>query len=158
MSDCSLPGWPWRLFATALAVGAAAAGLLVSPPADRDEPPADTAAAGVLPDTVTLLVLNGSGEQGLARRIQRYFLGSGEGTVWLAPTPPSDADRDDYAETIVVSSVENPSGALLAAERLGLPDSCVVFALDPSAPAEVTIILGDDVAAMADTLIPYSNE
>lgn len=153
-----MPGWPWRLFASALALACVGLGLFARPPIQLGAAAPDTASALVLPDTVSIQVLNGSGVAGLARRVQRYFLGSDRMTVWTAPGYADDADRDDYRETVVVSHLRSADAAKAAARLLGLPEDRVVMELDDRPPADVTIILGADAAMGADTLIPFTDQ
>jgi hypothetical protein len=150
--------WPWRLLAAALALG----GMSVAIFADIPEPapettvsPGDSLAAP--PDTVSIMVLNGSGRAGLARLVQRYLLGQGGATVFVAPCAPADADRDDYVETVIVSHVAGAAAAAAVAGPLGLGDSSIVWELVSGAPADVTIYLGRDVADRRDTLIPFED-
>jgi hypothetical protein len=143
-----------RILVTLVAAGAAvlaAAGRM--PPPEMGGVPAETTVSAV-PDTITVRVLNGSGRMGLARRIQRLFMGT-DGPPWYcAPFDPADADRDDYTGTVIVSHVDGAGPARAAAAVLGLGDSSIVWELDTGAATDLTIYLGRDVADRQETLIP----
>lgn len=150
--------WPWRLLAAVLTLG----GMSIAIFAEIPEPAAETAGPGEdsiapPPDTVSIRVLNGSGRAGLARLVQRYLLGQGGATVFVAPFAPADADRDDYVETVIVSHVVGGAAAAAVAGPLGLGDSSIVWELVSGATADVTIYLGRDVADRRDTLIPFED-
>jgi hypothetical protein len=159
MTASTLPGWPWRLFATSLALACIGLGLFAKAPTGGGGASGiDSIPAWDLPDTISIRVLNGSGVPGLARRVQRFFQGSDELAVWAAPGPAEDADRDNYAETVIISHIPSTDAARAAASLLGLSDSCVVLELDADRSEDLTIVLGTDVAMGADSLIPYSDQ
>lgn len=146
-------GLVWRLLATLLALGLAGISIWGRIP----DPVRDPATADSLPpppDIVSLRILNGSGMAGLARTVQRFFLGYAGETVFVMPFEPSDADRDDYATTIVVSHVPGPEAARAASAMLGLGDSSIVWSVENDPPTDLTVYLGRDVAARRDEFIP----
>ncbi len=160
-------GFPWRWAIAAVALGVIALTVLVPPPGAGEEPAgpaegaaepeADTAAASpeiggepqpALPDTVRMLVLNGTMEDGLAGRTQRYILGAGDiGMTVVAPGEPSDTDWKPYYESVIVSHVRDLTAAREIAGALGLPETRVVWEVREDPEVEVTVCLGQDFAA-----------
>jgi hypothetical protein len=150
-------GWIWRILVSLLAL--ALAGISIwgrVPDPVRQGEAADSAA--VAPDSISLRILNGSGMTGLARTVQRFFLGSSGGTVFTTPFEPSDADRDDYGSTVIVSHVPGSEKALAAAALLSLGDSSIVWSIEALPATDLTIYLGRDVAARRDILIPIETQ
>jgi hypothetical protein len=155
-------GFPWRWIIACLAIAVVAITILVPPPgADEEEstaePPVVTtdtttrvqAPELTVPDTVRVLVLNGTFIDGLAGRTQRLLLrSSSDSTVVLAPFDPSDAPEKPYEETIVISHLQDLSSAVAVASILGLEEDCIVWEVPPAGvPVEidVTVCLGQDL-------------
>lgn len=158
-------GFPWRWVIACLALGVVAVTILVPPPGSGGQedagpaeapPEADTAEAVeppelTVPDTVRVMVLNGTYVDGLAGRTQRLLLrSSSDSTVVLAPFDPSDtADEDKpYQETIVISHLQDLSSAAAVASILGLSSDCIVWEVPAAGgPSEVdvTVCLGLDL-------------
>jgi len=150
-------GLVWRLLATLLALGLMGVSIWGRIP----EPSPDAGAVDSLPpppDSVSLRILNGSGMAGLARTVQRYFLGHDGATVFVMPFEPSDADRDDYSTTIIVSHVPGSGAALAASVMLGLGDSSIVWSVETDPATDLTVYLGRDVAARRDEFIPVEQQ
>ncbi|MBN2586789.1 MAG: LytR C-terminal domain-containing protein [Candidatus Fermentibacteraceae bacterium] len=158
----SVRGFPWRWVIACLAIAVVAITILVPPPgADEEESPTEQPAATSdtvahvqapelsVPDTVRVLVLNGTFIDGLAGRTQMLLLrSSSDSTVVLAPFDPSDAPEKPYEETIVISHLQDLSSAAAVASILGLEDDCIVWEVPPAGvPVEidVTVCLGRDL-------------
>jgi len=143
-----------------IAAGALALSLLYSPSGsngtDRDLP-ASMDPEQIIPDSVSILVLNGAGINDLARTVQRYLSRQGTPSIFYAPDDPSNADRMSYESTVIVSHLENLTGAVLVARELGLTESSVVWQVpaEGSPPVDVTVYLGQDMAD--SSFAPYSN-
>jgi hypothetical protein len=151
----------WLPVIILIAAGAVVLSLVYTPPAD--EPVPDIQEAGepdsalAMSDSVSILILNGAGIDDLARTVQRYLTRQGMDCVFYAPGDPSNADRMDYEVTIIVSHLQDLSGAVMVAEELGLTDSSVVWQLplEGHPPVDVTVYLGRDVSGRS--FVPYSN-
>jgi hypothetical protein len=163
-------GFPWRWVIASLAIAVVVTTILVPPPgSDQDSdqvtdtlPAADTTSEvqqitqedsppSAPPDTVRVLVLNGTFVDGLAGRTQRLLLRSStDTTVILAPFDPSDADAKPYAETIIISHVADLSSAAVIAGVLGIPDSNVIWEVPAGGlipQVDVTVCLGQDISS-----------
>lgn len=158
--------FPWRFVIAGLAVGVIAVTLLVPPP-DADPPSrreevsepagADSIPAapltGSVPDTIRVKVLNGTETSGLASRTQtRLFSMSLDTVVILTPWDPADTPQKPFPETVIVSHLADRSAATVIADCLGLPDSCIVWEVDPDRSGnpggllpDVTVCIGDDM-------------
>ncbi len=155
----SAGNFPWRWVIAGLAIAVVAVTILVPPPG-ADAPEEETAAAPdtadlpeapelTIPDTVRVLVLNGTYIDGLAGRTQRMLLrSSSDSTVILAPFDPGDAAEKPYEETVVISHVPDLSSAAVVASILGVPEDRMVWEVPPAggADVEVTVCLGRDVS------------
>ncbi len=150
-------GLLWRVFVTALALALAGVALWGRIP---ERPPEESELDSLMqcPDSVSLRILNGSGMSGLARTVQRFFLGASGETAFTTPFEPADADRDDYAATVIVSHVRGRAAAGAAAAMLGLGDSSIVWSMEPDPETDLTIYLGRDVASRRDALIPVERQ
>jgi hypothetical protein len=143
-----------------IAAGAFALSLLYSPSdstgTDRDLP-VSPEPEYIIPDSVSIRVLNGAGINDLARTVQRYLSRQGTPSVFYAPEDPSNADRMNYEYTVVVSHLEDLTGAVLVARELGLTEGSVVWQVpvEGSPPVDVTLYLGQDMAE--GSFAPYSN-
>ena len=131
--------------------------IVYSPPMPRTEEvfqglaPAGPGASGPVPDTVSVIVYNGIGTAGKASEVQRYLAGRSGTVFFTAPANPGDADRFNYNETVVVSHLPDIAAALAVAERLGIPDSNIVWSipLDGTPQVDVSVYLGRDLANRA---------
>lgn len=151
--------FPWRWVIAGLAMAVVAVTILVPPPGS-DLPPEETAVPPdtadlpealelTIPDTVRVLVLNGTYIDGLAGRTQRRLLrSSSDSTVILAPFDPGDAADKPYRETVVISHVPDLSSAAVVASILGVSEDHLVWEVPPAggADVEVTVYLGLDAS------------
>jgi len=158
--------FPWRLVLAGLAAAVVAVTLLVPPP---DASPASSSGSGsraavpdsagpvpvevpIVPDTIRVKVLNGTETPCLASRTQtRLFSASVDTVVILTPWDPADTPQKPFTETVIVSHLEDLSAARVIAGCLDLPDSSIVWEVDPGGdPAsglpDVTVCIGDDLA------------
>lgn len=103
---------------------------------------------GPSPDTVRVMVYNGTSIGGKGREVQRHLEGRSGPVFFIAPSSAMDADRSDYIETVIVSHIPGPAAAAAVAERLGVPDSSIVWCLPfQGAPeVDVTVYLGRDLS------------
>lgn len=159
----SARSFPWRWLIAGLAIAVVAVTLVVPPPGtgeEGQEPPSDTLpdVSGneediprIVPDTIRVLVLNGTSIDGLAGRTQRILLrSSSDSTVVLAPFDPSDTEHKPYNETVVISHLTDLSAAYTVSAILGLPESSVVWEVPASGgrpEVDVTVCLGQDLGA-----------
>lgn len=142
----------WQVVLGILAASAVTLAIVYSP---EPPPPPATAAVpvrplyeGPSPDTVRVIVYNGTSINGKGREVQRHLEGRSGGVCFMAPVSAGNADRLDYLETVIVSHVPGPAAAVAVAERLGIPDSCIVWCLpcDGAPEVDVSIYLGRDLA------------
>ncbi|HOA05237.1 MAG TPA: LytR C-terminal domain-containing protein [Candidatus Fermentibacter daniensis] len=147
----------WRTFVTLLALALFGVALWGRIP---ERPPEESELDSLMqfPDSVSLRILNGSGMSGLARTVQRFFLGASGETVFTTPFEPADADRDNYAATVIVSHIPGRTAAEAAAAMLGLGDSSIVWSIETDPETDLTIYLGRDVASRRDALIPVERQ
>jgi hypothetical protein len=158
LSGNSLPGWPWRLFATALALACMGLGLFAEAlPPGADGTPSDSGDVMSLPDTISIRILNGCGVLGLAGQARSKFLSARGLTVWTVPEDVADARADNYTETVIISHVPDLSCARAADSVLLLPDSNIVWELGGTSEVDLTIILGTDIGEHLERLVPYSD-
>lgn len=158
-------GFPWRWVIAGLAVTVIALTVLIPPPGTvREEESTDIAAETefpeeiepieetCIPDSIRVLVLNGTLIDGLATRTQRQLLGSSsDSTVILAPFDPSDTDMKPYEETIIISHLADISAAQVIADVLGRQEDCIVWEVPPrdaSVFVDVTVCIGSDIVDM----------
>ncbi len=117
----------------------------------------DNAAVFITPDTIRVLVLNGTEIDGLAGRTQRELLRtSTDSIVILAPFDPSDTDFKPYEETIIISQLPDLSAAKVVANILGVSGECIVWEVPASGRTpivDIIICLGEDMNDAA-----YSSE
>ena len=111
---------------------------------------------GPSPDTVRVMVYNGTSINGKGREVQRHLEGRSGPVFFIAPSSAMNADRLDYTETVIVSHIPGPAAAAAVAERLGVPDSSIVWCLPLQGVPEVdvTVYLGRDLASR--TFMPFS--
>ncbi len=163
-------GFPWRWVIAGLAVAVIALTVLIPPPGtarEEVENPDNTPETdfteeiepveeACIPDSIRVLVLNGTLIDGLATRTQRHLLGSSsDSTVILAPLDPSNTDMKPYEETIIISHLADISAARVVADILGRPEDCIVWEVPASnAPVivDVTVCIGCDIGEMIPTI------
>ncbi|RKZ07956.1 hypothetical protein DRQ25_10275 [Candidatus Fermentibacteria bacterium] len=158
-------GFPWRWVIAGLAITVIVLTVFIPPPGtarepestdnitetdivEESEPPEEAS----IPDSIRVLVLNGTLIDGLATRTQRQLLGSSsDSTVILAPFDPSDTDMKPYEETIIISHLADVSAAKVIADILGRQEDCIVWEVPPhdaSVFVDVTVCIGRDIADM----------
>ncbi|MGD2146643.1 MAG: LCP family protein [Anaerolineae bacterium] len=103
---------------------------------DQDSP-ADGSEADI--EAATIEVLNGTLTTGLAAEVTELLRREG-----LNVTHTGNADRQDIAESLVVSHGDKTATARHIAGLLDLPQSAVVQGSDPAAEYDVSLILGGD--------------
>ncbi len=162
-------GFPWRWVIAGLAMAVIALTVLIPPPGtareaeSTDDTPetdfaeeSEPAEEACTPDSIRVLVLNGTSIDGLASRTQRQLLrSSSDSTVILAPFDPSDTDEKPYEETILISHLADISAARVIANILDRPEDCIVWEVPAgNAPVivDVTICIGCDVGEMIPTI------
>ncbi len=97
------------------------------------------AAPTATPEVATLAILNGTDRVGLARSTSDYLQSQG-----LAISRYDNADRQDYAQTLIILNHDKPQTAERLLTLLGLPPSALIRGTDPNAAYDITIILGAD--------------
>lgn len=144
----------WRIVLSVLALCAVTLALVYKP--DHTRPGQETAQVrdrplftDPSPDTVYVMVFNGTSVNGKGREVQRHLEGRSGSVLFIAPSSASNADRLDYLETVVVSHVPGSGAAAAVAERLGIPDSNIVWCLPAGGAPEVdvSVYLGRDLAS-----------
>ncbi len=115
---------------------------------EETEPAPETS----IPDSIRVLVLNGTLIDGLATRTQRQLLGSSsDSMIILAPFDPSNTDIKPYEETIIISHLSDVSAAKVIADILGRSEDCIVWEVPPhdaSVVVDVTVCIGCDIGEM----------
>ena len=86
---------------------------------------------------IRVQVVNGSREGGIGARVAAYLRAGGYQVVEVG-----NADRFDYAASMVVARRDDPSAARLVARYLGDPP--IVLQAWTSDVAEVTVVIGGD--------------
>ena len=162
-------GFPWRWVIAGLAMAVIALTVLIPPPGtvreveNADNPveagfteEIEPAPEVCIPDSIRVLVLNGTLIDGLATRTQRQLLGSSsDSTVILAPFDPSNTDIKPYEETIIISHLADVSAAKVIADILGRPFDCIVWEVpehDAPVIVDVTVCIGCDIGEMIPTI------
>lgn len=162
--------FPWRWVIGGLAVAVISLTILIPPPGipseneevetvDEQESVSEPDNVPVLisPDTIRVLVLNGTKIDGLAGRTQMELLrASTDSIAIIAPFDPSDTDSKPYEETILISQLRDLSAAKVIADVLGISGECIVWEVpaDGRTPiVDVIICIGEDMNGSA-----YSNE
>ncbi|NOQ21975.1 MAG: hypothetical protein GQ565_04905 [Candidatus Aegiribacteria sp.] len=155
-------GFPWRWVIAGLAIAVIVMTVLIPPPGTEQELEStaemietgfteenELAEEAAIPDTIRVMVLNGTSIDGLASRTQRQLLrSSSDSTIILAPFDPSDTDDKPFKETIVISHLADISAAGIIADILGRSEDCIVWEVPVgNAPVivDVTIYLGEDI-------------
>jgi len=99
--------------------------------------PVQASAEAMMAEAARVQVLNGSGVPGLA----------GTTTEWLRAknvnvVDPGNADRTDYASTVIIDYTNKPNTSLWLAKLFGV--SNVVAGNNPNSPVDVAVIVGQD--------------
>jgi LCP family protein required for cell wall assembly len=90
-------------------------------------------------EQATVGILNGTQTEGLATQTGDFLTGQGINVVELA-----NAERNDYAETIIYNYNGKVSTARYLASLLNIPESAIVVTDNPSALTDIQVILGSD--------------
>ena len=93
------------------------------------------------PELATISVLNGTARAGLAGTTSDYLKAQG-----LDVTAVGNADRQDYAQSVVVMNSDKQLTAARIASLLRLPATAVVRGADSNAAHDIVVILGNDYA------------
>ena len=154
--------FPWKWVIGGLAVAVISITILIPPPGIQEEneeveTPGDQESVSepdnvpvlITPDTIRVLVLNGTEIDGLAGRTQMELLrASTDSIAIIAPLDPSDTDFKPYEETILISQLPDLSAAKVIADVLGMSDECIVWEVpaDGRTPVvDIIICLGEDM-------------
>jgi LCP family protein required for cell wall assembly len=86
-----------------------------------------------------IAVLNGAGIEGLAGRTAQYLEGLG-----LNVTEVGNADRLDYARTLIVDYTGNPYTRQYLMDLSNLTESQILSQRDPNSDIDISLILGGD--------------
>ncbi len=90
-------------------------------------------------EQATVGVFNGTKTEGLATLTGDYLTGQGINVIELA-----NAERNDYAETIIYNYNGKVSTARYLASLLNVPESAIVVVDNPSSGPDIQVILGND--------------
>ena len=101
--------------------------------------PGQTVILTPTPETATISVLNGTTRAGLAGSTSDYLKAQG-----LDVANVGNADRQDYAQSIVMMNRDKQLTAARIASLLNLPATAVVKGTDSGAAHDIVVILGDD--------------
>ncbi len=97
-------------------------------------------AAGLLAgEAATVEVQNGSLTAGLAATVADYLRAQGVNVVLVG-----NADRSDYASTIITDYTGKPYTAKWLADTFHIPSTNILSGNDPASPVDVRIVLGAD--------------
>ncbi len=115
-------------------------------PAATNAPPA-TAIPAITPtpENATIAVLNGTTRAGLAGSTGAYLKDHG-----VSVSKVDNADRQDYANSLVILNHDKPATAARLIELLHLPSTALTRGSDPNAPYDIVIILGADYAGVPE--------
>jgi hypothetical protein len=86
-----------------------------------------------------LAVRNGSGIEGLATATGDYLTGQGLNVVEVA-----NADRLDYAKTLIIDYTGNPYTTRYLSELMGVSESQILSQPSPESEIDLAVILGSD--------------
>lgn len=100
--------------------------------------PSQASAITPTPEVATVSVLNGTARAGLAGATSDYLKAQGLDVALVG-----NADRQDYAQSLVVMNRDKPLTAARIASLLHLPATAVVKGSDPNA-TDIVVILGND--------------
>lgn len=94
-------------------------------------------------EIATIAVLNGTGRGGLAGSTADYLRDEG-----FRVTHVANADRPDYASTLIVQNRNKPETMTRLLGVLELPHTAVVQGEDPDATHDIVVVLGQDYPAL----------
>ncbi len=106
----------------------------VAPSIPLEDPKAAASA-----ENARLAVLNGAGIEGLATRSAEFLREKGFNVVEV-----SNADRMDYAKTLIIDYTGNPYTTRYLMEVMGLSQGQILFQAPPNDQVDVAVILGAD--------------
>ncbi len=101
--------------------------------------PTDDPSDAALAENARVAVLNGSGVEGLASNTTAYLAERG---INVART--DNADRHDYAKTLLIDYTGNPYTALYLMDLMSLSESQILSQSSPDNEVDVALILGAD--------------
>ncbi len=101
--------------------------------------PTDDPAAAARAENASVAVLNGSGIEGLAGRTTEWLVSQG---IQVAKT--DNADRLDYAKTLLIDYTGNPYTARYLMGLMGLSESQILSQVGENSEVDVALILGSD--------------
>jgi hypothetical protein len=101
--------------------------------------PTDDPAAAAKVENAKVSVLNGAGVEGLAGLTADYLRAQG-----LNVTTVGNADRLDYAKSIVIDYTGKPYTAKYLMNLMGLSESQILSQTNPDSDVDVAVILGAD--------------
>lgn len=90
-------------------------------------------------EDASLAVLNGSGVEGMATATGEYLRGQGLNVVEIA-----NADRLDYAKTLIIDYTGNPYTSRYLSEMMGISESQILRGPAEGSDVDVAVILGAD--------------
>ncbi|MDY0019095.1 MAG: LCP family protein [Anaerolineae bacterium] len=90
-------------------------------------------------ESATISVLNGTQQIGLASTVSQYLTAQGTSIAFFG-----NADRQDYATSLVIQNRSKPATAARLVTLLGLPQSAVINGVNATAEYDVVVILGAD--------------
>jgi hypothetical protein len=93
----------------------------------------------------TVAVLNGTLRSGLAGETANYLEKEAVDVVHVA-----NADRQDYASTLVIAYNDKPMTLSRILKSLDLAQTVVVKRSDPAVEYDIAVVLGDDFAGPPD--------
>jgi LCP family protein required for cell wall assembly len=98
------------------------------------------------PEVASVAVLNGTTRSGLAGGTADYLRAEGFDVTRVA-----NADRQDYANTLVVTHRDKPQTLAALLKALGIPQTAVVPGAETDAPQDIVVVLGQDYAGAPDS-------
>jgi LCP family protein required for cell wall assembly len=101
--------------------------------------PADDPVQAADLEDAKVAVLNGAGVEGLATNTGEFLRGKGLNVVEIA-----NANRLDYAKTIVIDYTGNPYTTRYLSELMGLSESQILSQPSPDNETDVAVVLGAD--------------
>ncbi|MBN2003297.1 MAG: LCP family protein [Anaerolineae bacterium] len=99
------------------------------------------APATATPEAATVAVMNGTTRAGFAGITAEYLKGNGINVVAV-----DNADRQDYATTVVILNRDKPATGTKIVQLLNIPVAALVHGTDANAAYDVVIVLGSDYA------------
>lgn len=126
--------WLWLLVLPCIAAGAV---LLRDRP--WHEAPAAPAADRVPSHDIHVEVLNGCGQDGVARELGNRLRALGFDVITVG-----NAESYNYPETLVIDRVGKPDYAKQVSEAIGIPNTIQQIIPDPFRIEEVTVVIGGD--------------